>query len=53
MDIKKQINHHNKNMNHFENTYYFNQRALLDAMNLSVGILVTGIMIYKMKNSNI
>ena len=53
MDIKKQINQHNTNMNHFENTYYFYQRALLEAMNLSVGILVTAIMIFRMKNSNI
>ena len=53
IDAKKQAVKHDANLNHLENTRYFYQRALLDAVNLSAGILIAAIMIFKLKNSNI
>jgi len=53
IDAKKQAVKHDANLNHLENTRYFYQRALLDAVNLSAGIFIAAIMIFKLKNSNI
>ena len=46
MDIE---NKHKMNMEKYDNTDYFYQRALLNSINLSVGILITAIMIFRMK----
>ncbi len=53
IDAKNQVVKHDANMNHLENTRYFYQRALLDAVNLSAGIFIAAIMIFKLKNSNV
>ena len=50
---KQQLIDHKTSMVRLEHTSYFYQRALLDAINLSAGILITGIMIFRIKNSNI
>ena len=52
-DAKHEIKKRNTNNTHLDNTQFFHQRALLQSVNLSVGILITAIMIFKMKISNI
>ena len=53
IDAKKQAANHNANLNHLENTRYFYQRSLLNAVNLSAGILIATIMIFRLKKSNV
>jgi len=53
IDAKTQAVKHDANLNHLENTRYFYQRSLLDAVNLSAGILIAAIMIFRLKNSNV
>ena len=53
IDAKTQVVKHDASLNHLENTRYFYQRALLDAVNRSAGILIAAIMIFKLKNSNV
>lgn len=52
-DAKNEMNKRGKNNQQLDDTYYFHQRALLQSVNLSVGILITAIMIFRMKNSNV
>lgn len=52
-DATNQVNKHGANMTHLKNTEYFYSRSLLAAVNLSAGILVTAIIIFRMKNSNV
>ncbi len=40
---------HNMNMQKNDNTNYLYQRAILNSLNLSVGILITAVMIFRMK----
>jgi hypothetical protein len=53
VDAKNQANNHGTNMKHLENTEYFYSRSLLAAVNLSAGILITAIMIFRLKNSSV
>ena len=53
IDAKTQSVKHDANLNHLENTRYFYQRSLLDAVNLSACILIAAIMIFRLKNSNV
>jgi hypothetical protein len=53
VDAKKQANNHDANMKKLENTEYFYSRSLLAAVNLSAGILITAIMIFRLKNSSV
>lgn len=53
IDAKKQAVNHDANMKQLENTEYFYNRSLLTAVNLSAGILITAIMIFRLKNSNV
>jgi hypothetical protein len=53
IDATNQMNNHGAKMKHLENTEYFYSRSLLAAVNLSAGILITAIMIFRMKNSNV
>jgi hypothetical protein len=53
VDKTNQMNNYNRNTTQYENTQYFYKRAVLDAFNLSAGILITGIMIFRLKNSNV
>lgn len=41
---------HNMDVSNYDSVNYFYQRALLDSFNLSIGILITAIMIFKQKN---
>jgi len=43
------IEKHKEDMEHNDNTNFFYQRALLDSFNLSIGILITAIVIFRMK----
>jgi len=52
-DANHEMNKRSKNNQQLNDTQYFHQRALLQSVNLSVGILITAIMIFRMKNSNI
>jgi|SaaInlV_150m_DNA_3_1039698.scaffolds.fasta_scaffold156171_1 hypothetical protein len=52
-DKTNQTNDHNRNMKHIDNTHFFYKRAALDAFNLSAGILITVIMIFRLQKSNI
>ena len=49
VDAKKQAMNHGANMKHLENTVYFYNRSLLAAVNLSAGILITALMIFRLK----
>jgi len=40
---------HNMNMQKNDNTNLFYQRTILNSLNLSVGILITAVMIFRMK----
>ena len=40
---------HNMNMQKNNNMNYLYQRAILNSLNLSVGILITAVMIFRMK----
>jgi hypothetical protein len=40
---------HNMNMQKNDNTNFFYQRTILNSLNLSVGILITAVMIFRMK----
>ena len=51
-NAKTEIVQRNTNNTRLNDTRYFHQRALLQSLNLSVGILITAIMIFKLKNSN-
>ena len=53
VDAKNQEVKHGVNMKHLENTEYFYSRSLLAAVNLSAGILITAIIIFRMKKSNV
>ena len=53
IDAKNQVENHGANMKHLENTEYFYSRSLLAAVNLSAGILITAIMIFRLKNSSV
>lgn len=52
-NAKIEIVKRNTNNTRLNDTRYFHQRALLQSVNLSVGILITAIMIFKLKNSNV
>ena len=41
---------HNRDVSNYNYVDYFYQRALLDSFNLSIGILITAIFIFKQKN---
>ena len=41
---------HNTDVGNYNYVDYFYQRALLDSFNLSIGILITAIFIFKQKN---
>jgi hypothetical protein len=50
METTKDIEEkHNTAAQLFKNVDYFYQRALLDSMNLSIGIFITLVMLYKMR----
>ena len=53
IDARNQVNKHGANMKQLENAEYFYSRSLLAAVNLSAGILITAIIIFRMKNSNV
>lgn len=53
VDAKKQADNHGANMKQLEHTEYFYSRSLLAAVNLSAGILITAIMIFRMKNASV
>lgn len=53
VDAKNQAVNHGAKMKHLENTEYFYSRSLLAAVNLSAGILITAIMIFRLKNSSV
>jgi hypothetical protein len=40
---------HNMNMQKNDNTNFFYQRTILNSLNLTVGILITAVMIFRMK----
>ena len=40
---------HNMNMQKNDNTSYLYQREILNSLNLSVGILITAVMIFRMQ----
>lgn len=40
---------HSMNIQKYDNTDFFYQRALIHSINLSVGILITTIMIFRIK----
>ena len=40
---------HNMNMQNNDNTHFFYQRTVLNSLNLTVGILITAVMIFRMK----
>jgi hypothetical protein len=52
-DKTNQLNDYNRNIKHIDNTQYFFKRAALDAFNLSAGILITVIMIFRLQKSNV
>jgi hypothetical protein len=53
VDAKKQAVKHGVNMKNLEYTEYFYSRSLLAAVNLSAGILITAIMIFRLKNASV
>jgi hypothetical protein len=53
IDARNQVNKHGTNMKQLENAKYFYSRSLLAAVNLSAGILITAIIIFRMKKSNV
>ena len=53
IDAKNQAENHGAKMKHLENTENFYSRSLLAAVNLSAGILITAIMIFRLKNSSV
>ena len=52
-DKTNQINNHNRNIVDYANTLSYYKQDALAAFNLSAGILITAIMIFRLKNSNI
>ena len=46
---RKMVNYHNMYVQKNDNIYYLYQRAMLNSLNLSVGILITAVMIFRMK----
>lgn len=48
-----QINNHNRNIADYANRLSYYKHDALAAFNLSAGIFITAIMIFRLKNSNV
>jgi len=46
---RKIVDYHNMYVQKNDNIYYRYQRAIINSLNLSVGILITAVMIFRMK----
>jgi len=46
---RKIVDYHNMYVQKNDNIYYSYQRAIINSLNLSVGILITAVMIFRMK----